>query len=363
MNQEKTYRVAILGAGFIGKVHAYAYATLPFYSSPLPLRAEVKWVAAAHPETAEAVAAMLPAAAGTADWRRAVEDDEVDIVHVCTPNYLHREQLEAAIRAGKHIYCEKPLCATRDEAESLAALLADYRGVSHMTFHHRYFASVELARDLIAQGKLGRILEFRGAYLQDSHVDENRPIRWKNERAAGGGALADIGSHLIDLADWLVGPMRCVASVSSTPFGDASRAEDAVSMIWQTSSNSAVGTLQVSKIALGHENDLSLTIYGTAGALRIHCMTPHYLEFCDARPLTHSGPHPVTGWTRLAVGHRYSPPDTTFPATKSAIGWTRAHCACLADFLRAVAEGKNSAKEIDLQRGIYIQRLMDGVKM
>lgn len=360
---QKTYRVAILGGGAIGKVHAYAYATLPFYSEPVPLCAKVKWVVNSRQGTADASAALLPGACGTVDWRMAVSDPDVDIIHICTPNDLHFEQLAAAIAAGKHIYCEKPVTATLEEAEKLETLLADYRGISHMTLNYRYFEAVLLMHRLVAEGRLGRILEFRGQYMQDSNADPARPARWRNFTRNGGGALMDIGTHLVDMAQWMLGPMQCLAAVASRPFTppeDDERADDAVSMIWRTDAG-AVGTLQVSKIAFGCENDLALEIYGTRGAVRFHGMAPHFLEVCEARddlPLSAA----TKSWNRIAVGNRYTPPDTEFPGAKHATGWARSHCACLADFLRAVAAGEPSAMNVTLRRGVELMRLSGNVK-
>ena len=342
---------AILGGGFIGKVHAYAYATLPFYSQPVPMDVRVKYMVCAHAETAERAAARVPGAIPLTDWRQALADPTVEIVNICTPNDLHCEMLEAAITAQKHIYCEKPLVANAEEAERIAALLPTYRGVSHMAFHTRYFASAMKMKAMIEDGQIGEVLEFRGCYMQNSHVDLRRPIRWKNRKSNGGGALADIGSHLIDFADWLAGPLTEGQAIQRCMTSDADRAEDTFLMLWKTAAG-AVGSLHVSKAAHGTENTLRLEIYGTRGALRFDLDAPHFLDFCDGQ----------SGWTRLAIGNRYTLPDTDFPATKSGIGWVRAHCTCLADFLRCVAAGRTADNTPDLQRGVEIQRKCEQLK-
>ena len=173
--------------------------------------------------------------------------------------------------------------------------------------------------------------------------------------------MPDIGSHLLDFTDWLVGPLSCVASQASIPFPTRLQdgqpvpidAEDSISMLCR-SKEGATGSLQISKLANGHENDLELEIYGTLGALRIDCMRPHYLDFYDVN-------QSPAGWSTIAVGHRYELPDTDFPATKSAIGWTRAHCACLAAFLRkVVAHAPDDS--LGLRRGLYVQKLMAEVE-
>lgn len=357
-----TCKVSLIGAGFIGKVHLYAYLTLPFYSFPLPCKAQITHIVAAHKESALSATGLLPySVQAHTDWNAAINDPEVDIVHICTPNIAHKDALLAAIAAGKHIYCEKPLVSDDLQAREVENALTHYQGVSQMTFHHRFFASVIKAKELIDQGRLGRIIEFRGSYLQSSHADPHLPARWKNFKKYGGGVLPDIGSHLLDLTDWLVGDLSCVASQASIPFPQRLQdgkpididAEDSISMLCRSKSG-AMGSLQISKLTNGHENDLELEIYGTRGALKIDCMRPHYLDFCDVE-------QSPSGWTTIAVGHRYASPDTEFPASKSAVGWTRAHCACLAAFLRKVAANEPD-ETLGLQRGLYVQKLMSNVE-
>ncbi|MDO4551758.1 MAG: Gfo/Idh/MocA family oxidoreductase [Planctomycetia bacterium] len=358
----KTYHVAILGGGMIGKVHAYAYETLSFYSAETPLKAKIKWVVNSRQQTADETAKMIPYAKGITDWRQAVEDPEIDIVHICTPNHLHFEPLAAAIQAGKHIYCEKPVVANWDEALKLRLLMENYHGVSHVTLNNRYFAATQLMKKIISDGHLGKIIEFRGKYMQDSNINPNKELRWRNFTHCGGGALMDIGIHLIDLAEWILGPIHCVAAISSRPFphGDTDRAEDAISMLWRTESQAA-GTLQASKIAFGSENDLKLEIFGTDGALRFDGMTPHHLEFCQAEFGLLANTE-MKAWHKINVGNRYPLPDSDFPGAKHPVGWIRSHCACLADFLRAVTKNQISPMGVDLSRGIHLIKLLDCVR-
>lgn len=140
----KTYNVGILGFGFIGKVHAYGYLNLPFFYDPVPLRARVTHVATSRPETAEKAKATIGADVAATDYRAITEDPAIDIVHICTPNHLHRDALLSAIGNQKHIYCDKPLVATLAEAEQIEAALADYRGTSQMTFQYRFYPSSSL---------------------------------------------------------------------------------------------------------------------------------------------------------------------------------------------------------------------------
>jgi len=360
-----TLNVGILGYGFIGKVHAYAYRCLPFVCDPACVEARITHVCTGHEVTAAKAAADLGADHGVTDYRQVTEDPAVDVVHVCTPNHLHKDELLSAMAHGKHIYCDKPLVATEAEADAVEAALADYTGTAQMTFNNRFLpATLEAAR-LADEGFLGRVLEFRAAYLHSGNVDPHRPMKWKLSGAEGGGVIPDLASHPLDLMHRLLGPYERVLAQTAVAYAerpdpaDPSRmlpvdAEDAVQMLVRMRSG-AVGTLEATKIATGTEDELRIEVYGTGGAMRFDLMQPHYLDVYGA-----DAPAERRGWTRLATGQRYGPPDTQFPSPKCAIGWVRGHVACLVHFLEAVAEGRPA--DPDLAHGVAIQRLLARVR-
>jgi predicted dehydrogenase len=146
----------------------------------------------------------------TVDWRELVARDDVDVVDIASPNRVHAEQLLAAIQAGKHVYCDKPLTATFAEAERVEEALRGYRGIGQMTFHLRFNPAVLRAKQLIDEGFLGEPIGFRNSFLHSGSVDPERPMGWKQMASEGGGTLRDLGSHWIDLVDWLAGPLETV---------------------------------------------------------------------------------------------------------------------------------------------------------
>jgi predicted dehydrogenase len=362
------FRVGIVGFGFIGKVHAYGYRNLPFFYDPLPLETDISHVVTSRPETAEKARRILGARVATTDFRDVTENPEIDIVHICTPNNAHKEALLSAMRHQKHIYCDKPLVNTSEEANEIEAALPDYRAVAQMTFHNRFYPAMIHARRLVDQGAIGRVLQFRGAYLHSGSADPDAPLRWKLTAAAGGGVIADIASHVLDCLDWLIGPFKSFQATTHIAFPDrplpgnpAARAKvDAEDCVLVTAELAAggVGILEASKIATGMEDELRLEIHGTRGALRFNLMDPHHLEYYDAAPP--APPLGSRGWTRIPTGQRYEPPATSFPSPKASIGWLRGHVACLANFLNAVAEKRPA--EPGLRQGIHIQRLMEAVR-
>jgi predicted dehydrogenase len=365
----KSYRVGILGFGMIGKVHAFGYATLPFYYDPPPLAARITHVVTSRPESAEKARQFLGADAAATDFRTVTENPAIEIVHICTPNDRHCEALLSAIAHQKHIYCDKPLTADWDEAQKVAAALQDYRGTAQMTFQYRFFPATLRAKQLIDEGRVGRVLEFRAAYLHAGSADPNAPARWKLTAAAGGGVIADLASHLLDLVEHLAGPFEAVMADTYTAYAErpspadprrkvAVDAEDCVLVLVRLQSGGR-GTIEATKIATGAEDELRIEIHGSQGALRFNLMDPHHLEFHDAtvpdRPL--GG---IRGWNRIDTGQRYGPPASTFPSPKAVIGWTRGHVACLAHFLEAIALGKPA--EPGLKQGIRVQQLMANVR-
>ena len=365
----KTYRVGILGFGMIGKVHAYGHLNMPLFYDPLPLKTKITHVVTGRHETAEKAKQTLGADVATTDYRQVTENPEIDIVHICTPNHLHKEALLSAMQHGKHIYCDKPLVATLAEAEEILVALASYRGTAQMTFQNRFYPATIRAKQLIEAGALGDVLEFRAAYLHAGSVDPGAPLKWKLTAAGGGGVIADLATHVLDLLDHFIGPFASLVAETHIAYPErpsvdnpAQRvtvdAEDSVLMLARMRSG-ARGTIEATKIATGTEDELRLEIHGSRGAIRFIGMDPHHLEFFDATAVDRPQGG-VRGWTRIDAGQRYPAPASSFPTPKAPIGWLRSHAACLANFLQAVADGRPA--EPGLEQGIRIQHLMETIR-
>lgn len=369
VNQSRLFRVGILGFGFIGKVHAYAYQTLPFFYNPVPLPTRITDVVTSRKETAEQARQVVGADRAGTDYRDITENPDIDIVHICTPNHLHKDELVSALRHGKHIYCDKPLVAQWSEANEVLEAFDGYGGTTQITFQNRFFPATIRARQLVEAGRLGDILGFRATYLHSGSADPEAPLKWKLTSRAGGGVIADLGSHLLDLVEHLAGAVESLTATTHIAYGERPTpedpttripvdAEDSVVMLVRLASG-AVGTVEATKLATGSEDDLRCEIEGSRGALRFHLMDPHHLEYydLDAHP---NALDQVRGWIRLNTGQRYDFPATRFPSPKAPIGWLRAHVACLANFLRAVANQQSASP--DLRRGVRVQWLMEAAR-
>lgn len=362
----ETKNVGFVGFGFIGKVHANGYINLPLYYESLPFKPVLSHVCTSRAETARAGADIIGAANAVTDYREITENPDIDIVHICTPNHLHKDAVLSAMAHGKHIYCDKPLTATMAEAEDIEAALPAYTGTAQMTLQNRFFPATMHARQLIEDGQLGKILEFRVAYLHSGSANPDAPLKWKLSADAGGGVIADLGSHVLDLAHFLLGDYASLLSAAKIAYADRPAVDDPARrvpvdtedcmMLLARMASGALGNIEATKIATGSEDEVRFEIHGTKGALRFNSMIPHFLEFWDQdAPASPIGG--VRGWTRIPCGQRYPAPATGFPTPKAAIGWMRGHMACLANFLFDIPDGKPGNP--GLQQGVYIQRLME----
>ena len=351
--------VGIVGFGFIGKVHAFAHINMPLYYDPPPMRTKLFGVCTAHKETARAAADKCGFELATTDYGELVEHPDIDIVHICTPNACHKEQLLAALANNKHIYCDKPLVASASEAHEIADAMKTYTGTHQMTFHNRFFPATLKAKELADAGFLGDVLSFRAVYLHAGSADPDAPLKWKlSKEQAGGGVLYDLGSHVIDLVRHLIGEFAEVNCATQIAFADRPslddpgkrvpvEAEDAACMLMRTASG-ALGTIEATKIATGAEDELRFEIHGTKGAMRFDLMKPNWLEVYDAADED-------AGWKKIATVQRYAGPSG-FMTPKASIGWVRAHVACLHNFLSAIAAGRPA--EPGLETGVRVQEIM-----
>ena len=207
--------VGILGYSGVAKAHLNALKKLPYSFWPSPVRLRLVGIGGRTPAAVEAAAARYGFEYATTDWRRIVEDPEVDLFINCAPNDAHAEPCLAAAAAGKHLLCEKPLARDGREAGRLWEAVRR-RAIRHqVSFNYRFIPAVRLAREMIQAGELGEIIHFRTRYTDDSMSDPATPHTWRQEkRRAGSGSVGDIASHALDLGRFLVGELKSVAGLS-----------------------------------------------------------------------------------------------------------------------------------------------------
>ncbi|MFB6138086.1 MAG: Gfo/Idh/MocA family protein [Halobacteriaceae archaeon] len=354
-----TLRVGVLGYRFMGRAHANALARLPMFFPDAP--AVERDVLVGRDESALADAADRLGFARTAtDWRDVVDD--VDVFYNLGPNDLHADPSIAALEAGTHVLCEKPLAHTRRDAERMADAAAASDALAGVAFNYRFVPALSYARELVADGALGEIHHVRANYLQDWLVDPEAPWSWRNSAAvAGSGALGDLGAHSVDLVRYLTGQefervsghLRTFVEERPTPDGEETRpvtVDDAYSAQAELSGGAMV-TLEASRFATGHKNANTLEINGSEGSLRFDLERLNELEVLrpDGRGFETVL---VTDESDPYVEHWWPPGHT--------VGWEHTFVHENAAFLSAVAAGE--AYEPDFGDGLAVQRVLDAIE-
>lgn len=357
--QRPSLGVGVVGWGGIARVHVLALKSLPVLFPALPFDARLAHLATRRPERNAAEAEGTGFQRIAADVSELVADPAVDVVDICTPNALHPDQAATAWRGGKGVYVEKPLAESLASARRLvaawpgaaagadAAAAAGTRvgaGGAHpdqAAFVMRFLPAVARAKDLIDAGAIGEVLAFRGSMIHGGYLNPQRPMSWRLDRGlAGGGALADLGVHIIDLVHFLLGEIAEVAArtrthVAERPVAPGLTETAAVTVDdWSearcTLVSGAVGTIEASRIGDGLEGT-ALEIFGREGSIRISGDSPEFPRWFDRR----SGELHTA--TRTADGPVTQSALSVWPPAKLSLGWfVNAHAASLLWFLRNV---------------------------
>ena len=311
--------VAVIGAGMAGRSHAQAYrnAQTVFGTGAPPVRLVA--IADINTEFADHTRERYGFERAESDWEATAAADDIDAVSIVVANHLRREIAEGLLAAGKHVLCEKPLAPTVADAEAMVQAAAAAGKVAACGFSYRRSPAAAAIGEQIANGTLGELLHFNGRYWCDYGASPDAPTSWRYEGPLGSGALADLGSHLIDLSEQLCGPIATIQGATlpivikdrPVPVGAAlgHAAGGAVSTERRQVTNDdiatfvagfasgAAGTFSISRVALGHPNDLIFEVFGTKGAARFDLSTNAEFGFVD------NTPDPVTnGWRRVLVG-------------------------------------------------------------
>ncbi len=354
----------MLGMGFIGEVHTYAYTALPFFYKDLPFKATLAGVYNRTLKTAEKARDSFGFEFATDDMDDILLRADIDAVSICLPNFQHAEAAIKAAKRGINIYCEKPLAANEDEAHEILRAV-EGRDLRHqIVFHNRFFAAVMRAKQIIEQGRLGRILSFRASYQHPSNVEPSKKYNWKfDKQYSCGGTLFDMGSHALDMIFYLIGGYKALNARMQTAHavrldGEGNersvQVEDAAYITAEMNSG-AIGTIEASKLATGSNDEFRVEIYGEKGAIKFDLMEPNWVWFYDnTLPDSALGGH--KGFTKIESVQRYESPGGSFPSPKLPGGWLRAHVHSLYSFLDCVYEGKPCTP--DFKDGAYIQRVM-----
>ena len=384
MTGKCTLTIGLVGYKFMGKAHSNAWRQAPrFFDLPTHLR--LKTICGRDAKAVREVAGKFGWETAVTNWRAVVDDPEIDIIDICTPNDAHAEIAIAAAKAGKAILCEKPLGRNVAEAEKMVRAVKQARVVNMICHNYRRIPAIALAKKMIERGELGdRIFHFRARYAQDWIVDPNFPLVWRlRSDAAGSGALGDLGSHIVDLARYLVGEFREVCATTETfverrPLVGRDRparrgkvtVDDAVTMIGRFN-NGALASLEATRFASGRKNSITLEINGNGGSLFFDLEEMNRLKFFSGHD-----PKDRQGFRDIIVTEPTHPYIANWWPPGHIIGYEHTFIHTIADFVKAVADamegrapsrpGRNrTSRRTSLQPtfedGLQNQRVLDTV--
>ena len=375
-------RVAMIGYGFMGAAHSQGWRVAPRFFD-LPAQPSMSVVVGRDDAAVTAAAEKWGWSEAATDWRDVIARDDIDVVDIVTPGDTHAEIAIAALEAGKHVLCEKPLANSVAEAEAMtdAAARAAERGVRAMVgFTYRRVPAATFARDLIAAGRIGEIRQVRASYRQDWLMDAEAPLTWRMQKdRAGSGALGDIGAHAVDLSEYITGlRLQSVSGVIDTivaerPLlaagqglsGTASTERGAVTVDdialfsgryeGAAGGYAPLGIFEATRFATGRKNALTIEVSGSLGAVSFNLERLNELDFYDATlPATEQGFRTI-----LVTEHDHPYLAPWWPAGHM-LGYEHGFSHQVVDFVTAIAEGTQPRPSF--ADGLHVQRVLDAVE-
>lgn len=289
-----SFGIGLVGYGGIGKFHTVNWRNLNLYYPDLPVRIILRGAAARSQESVDLAVKEGGFEYGSTAYQDLLIDPEIDLIDICTPNDSHHEIFKVAVQAGKNIYCEKPLALNLEQAAEMLKLAESYDRVIQLAFNYRFIPAVMKAKQLIEEGFLGDIINFRAQYFHTGYLNPEKPMSWRlTPEKSGGGALVDLGAHVIDLMLYLAGSFKRILAQTKTfvdqrPKELGSKEMDRIlvddhAQLLIELIDGGVGIIEVSRVAQGTTDDLNFEIHGTKGALKFDVMDPNWLYAYDAR--------------------------------------------------------------------------------
>src|SRR5579875_2725677 len=347
----KQVRIGVVGTGFMGRTHSNAFRQAPVFFD-LPVEPVLETVCARNAERASTFAANWGYAGSETDWRKLVESPQIDLVDIASPNDTHAEIAIAAAQAGKMVLCEKPLGRTVQESQAMVDAV-EKAGVANMVwYNYRRVPAVMLAKQLLDEGKLGRIFHYRSVFLQDWTISSDLPQGgtglWRlDANVAGSGVTGDLLAHNIDTALWLNGPIAEVTAMTETFIKkrkhnltgkeEPVRIDDA-SAVLARFQNGSLATFEATRYARGHKALYTFEINGEHASLAWNLHDLHRLEFFD-----HEDEGRVRGWRSIHVTDSDQPYMKHWWVPGLQIGYEHTFIHQIADFLQALSEGRQAS--------------------
>jgi len=366
--------VGMVGYKFMGKAHSNAYRALPMFF-PEHIKPNMKVICGRNAEAVKEAANKFGWDEHVTDWKDLLNRDDIDLVDINAPSNVHKEIAIEAAKAGKHLYCEKPLALTLEDSRDMLAAV-ETSGVKHMVgFNYRFAPAVLLAKKLIDEGRLGEIYHFRGFFLQDFIVDPDFPLVWRLQKEiAGSGSHGDLGAHLIDMAHFLVGDMSEVIGMSETFIKERPLPDDMTGLSATSSKggkrgpvtvddatlfltrfkNGALGSFEATRFATGHRSTNSFEINGSKGSVIFDFERMNELQvyFNDDK-------EDVQGFRRvLATDDVHAYAEAWWPAGHP-IGYEHTFTHAFVEFMDAIREDRQPVP--NFVDGVKCQQVLEAV--
>ncbi|SHE59839.1 Gfo/Idh/MocA family protein [Alkalibacter saccharofermentans] len=373
----KKYNVGLIGAGFMAKAHSIAYAAMPMFFWPAPGIPVKKIICDLTEEGAKDAAARFGFENYTTKWQEIINDPDIDIIDIATPNDSHAEIAIAAAEAGKHIFCEKPIARTKLEAEAMLKAAKLSGVVNMLAFNYRRTPAITLAKKFIDEGAIGNILTFRGTYLQDWSADPNVPLSWRFQKSiAGTGALGDIGTHVIDIARYLVGDIDEVCGLLNTYIHERSVQNgslDKLGTVKSTSEtekalvdvddevsfmvkfkNGSTGSIEATRNGWGRNNYITFEIHGDKGSIFFNYERRDELQVYFA-----DDSYDRRGFRTIYTGPAHPNGEALWPIPALGIGYTETKIVECYDFIKAIKDGEEATPNFN--DGYNIELICDAI--
>ena len=360
-HSKPSLKVGLVGTGFMGKAHAFGFTNAARVFD-LPVEAELHTVADINEDAAHAAARAYGFSNATPDWHDIIGNPDIDIVSITAPNALHKEMSLAAIAAGKHVYCEKPLAPLAKDAREMADA-AEAAGVkTQVGFNYLCNPMFALARDMISAGELGEILGYRGLHAEDYMADESGPFTFRHD-PAGGGALADLGSHTLATAEFLLGPIAevfgdCVTVIGGRGDGTGGRRKievDDIGRAFLRFANGASGSIEGNWVATGRKMQHDFEVYGSKGSLFFTGERLNELHHFSVDAKTGR-----QGFTKIEAAPEHPPYGAFIVAPGHQIGFNDLKTIEVASYLSAISG--SSPETFNFRSGLRIQSLVEEIQ-
>lgn len=370
----ETIRVGMLGTGFMGRTHSNAFNQVGHFFD-IPYKIVLKTCCGVHRDSLEAFQKRWGYEQCETDWMKVINDKDIDLIDVVTPNYLHKDMVIEAARAGKMIICEKPLAMNYAEAREMAE--ASKSVPSAVSFCYRRNPSVALFKQLIDEGRIGRPFHYRATYNQDYTISKKVPVGgsslWRLDgKVAGSGVTGDLLAHSIDCAEWLNGSISKVCACTEIFIKERMNAEtgevtpitiDDACMFMAVFQNGSMGTFESSRYARGRKNFNTMEINGENGACYFNLEEPEYLQFfryADPETGNKIEDH-LTGWQKILVTNSEHPYMNHYWVPGTVIGYEHYFINQLADFLYQLSGKKPIYPVPTIQDAVRVQLVCDCV--